>query len=518
MKLLTADQIRELDRCAIEDYAVPGVVLMENAGRGAAQIVDARYRSLSLGPILVVAGKGNNGGDGYVMARHLENYGWQVRILVLAARSEISGDAQINLRILENSQSAISYATTSVEIAAVLQQYADTVLVIDAIFGNGLNTPVRGHFLAAIEQINALKLPVVAVDMPSGVDATTGEILGAAIKAECSISFAVAKLGQVSYPAFSCAGDLFVVDIGVPKSLQDTISDQYVLVDEEYACSLLPTRPVAGHKGTFGHVLVVAGSLGKSGAAQLCAVGSARSGSGLVTLATPKVCQPVVATAVAEIMTCALDDFNGGLSAGAAEQIIPLWQGKQVVAVGPGLGQTEQIGTLVARLVRECPVPLVIDADALNVLRVNVELMHDREPGSTVLTPHPGEMARLTGLSVEYIQSHRCEVAAQFAQQWQVVLVLKGARTVVAAPDGRMCINNSGNSGMGSGGMGDVLTGVIAGWIAQGLDPFTAAVLGVYLHGMAADHCEQQLGSSGYLAGDLVQCLPTVRQTLINRR
>lgn len=518
MKLLTADQMREIDRCAIEDYAVPGVVLMENAGRGAAQLVDTRYRRLRPGPILVVAGKGNNGGDGYVMARHLENFGWQVRTLVLAARCDIRGDAQINLHILENSHSAIRYATTAADIAAVLQEYSDTHLVIDAIFGNGLSAPVRGHYLAAIEQINALELPVVAVDMPSGIDATTGEVLGASIKADCSISFAVAKLGQVSYPACNCAGELSVVDIGIPKPLQDAISNQYIFVDKPHAAALLPARPVAGHKGTFGHVLVVAGSQGKSGAAQLCAVGCARSGSGLVTLAIPTGCQSVVATAVAEIMTSALDDIDGGISAVAAEQLVPLWQGKQVVAVGPGLGQTEQVALVVSRLVRECPLPLVLDADALNVLCGNVELLHERKLGTTVLTPHPGEMSRLTGLSVVYIQNHRCEVAAQFSQRWHVVLVLKGARTVVAAPDGRVRINSSGNSGMGSGGMGDVLTGVIAGWIAQGLDTFAAAVLGVYLHGIAADHCAQRLGGSGYLASDVVQCLPIVRQSLIDRR
>lgn len=518
MKLLTAEQMREIDRCAIEDYAVPGVVLMENAGRAAAQIVDARYRHLCPGPILVVAGKGNNGGDGYVMARHLDNCGWQVRTLVLAERSDIRGDAQTNLRILENSNSTINYATTSVDIATFLQQFSDTALVIDAIFGNGLNAAVRGHYLAAIQQINALGLPVVAVDMPSGIGATTGEVLGAAINADCSISFAVAKLGQMSYPASCHAGELFVVDIGVPKPLLDTISAQYVLVDEQYASLLLPKRPNDGHKGTFGHVLVVAGSLGKSGAAQLCAVACARSGSGLVTLATPRVCQPLVAAAVAEVMTYALDDCGGCVAAAAASQLMQLWRGKQAFAVGPGLGQTEHVGSLVAHLVRMCPVPLVIDADAINMLCGNLELLCEREPGSTVLTPHPGEMARLTGLSVEYIQNHRCEVAVQFAQQWQVVLVLKGARTIVAAPDGRVGINSSGNSGMGSGGMGDTLTGVIASWIAQGLDPFSSALLGVYLHGSAADHCAQKLGSSGYLAGDLLQYLPTVRQALINRR
>lgn len=517
MKLLTAEQVREVDRCAIEDYGVPGVILMENAGRGAAHIVNDRYGGLRPRSVLVVAGKGNNGGDGYVMARHLENNGWKVETLVLAERSAISGDAKVNLDILESCSASIKYATNVGEIDEVLEHIAPPVLVIDAIFGNGLSAPVRGHYLHAIERLNALKVPKVAVDLPSGVDATSGEILGIAIEADCSISFAAAKLGQVNYPAQSCAGELFVVDIGMPKQLQETISEQYVLVDEERAFGLLPTRFDDAHKGSFGHSLIIAGSLGKSGAAQMCACACARSGSGLVTLAAPATCQPLVASAAAEIMTVALADQDGVLIDAAFDALQPLWEDKQVVAIGPGLGQQPQVRQLVNEIVQHCPLPLVIDADGLNALQNKTHILSQRTHVSTVLTPHPGEMARLTGLSVEQIQNKRCEIAGKYAKQWQSVVVLKGARTVIAAPDGRVWINNSGNSGMASGGMGDVLTGVITGWLAQGLNPFDAAVLGVFLHGMAADRCAEQQGSVGYLAGDLLQRLPAVRQLLLER-
>lgn len=515
MRLLTANQIRELDRCAIEDCNVPGLILMENAGRGASQIVNDRYSSLRPGSILVVAGKGNNGGDGYVMARHLENMGWNVQTLVLASRSGITGDAATNLSILESNQHLLHYALSDDDIAQFIDQLSGVALVIDAIFGNGLNSAVRGHYRYAIQRINAMKLPVVAVDMPSGCHGTTGDILAESIMADCSISFAFPKLGQVSYPAYQCGGELFVADIGMPHHLRQTVSNQYVFVTRQVAATLLPLRPPGGHKGTFGHVLVVAGSTGKGGAAQMCSAAGLRSGAGLVTLATADTVQPFIAPAIPEVMTVALPSEYGGLTCDSFETIRSLWHGKNVVALGPGLGQTDTVKQLVRDIVLSVPCSVVIDADALNALEGNFSCMKNRQAKHVVVTPHPGEMARMTGLSIDEIQNHRAEVAGKFAEKWDVVVVLKGARTVIAAPDGRVWINSSGNSGMGSGGMGDILTGVIAGWLAQGVDLFNAAVLGVYLHGKAADQCVAHYGSAGYVATDLLPQLPVVRQSLM---
>lgn len=515
MRLLTADQMQELDRCAIEDCAVPGLVLMENAGRGAAQIVNDRYSLLRPGSVLVVAGKGNNGGDGYVIARHLENMGWNVQTLVLASRCEITGDAATNLNILESNQHPLHYALSNDEIAQFIDQLSDVALVIDAIFGNGLNSAVRGHYRYAIQRINAMVLPVVAVDMPSGCQGTTGEILAESIMADCSISFAFPKLGQVSFPACQFGGELFVVNIGMPHPLQQTVSAQYVLVTDQVAATLLPQRPLGGHKGTFGHVLVVAGSTGKGGAAQMCAAAVLRSGAGLVTLATPDTIQPFIAPAIAEVMTVGLPSECGGLTCDCFETIRSLWHGKNVVALGPGLGQTETVKQLVRDIILHVPCPIVIDADALNALEGDFECLKKRLAKHVVVTPHPGEMARMTGLTIDEIQNHRAEVAGQFAKKWDIVVVLKGARTVIAAPDGRVWINSSGNSGMGSGGMGDILTGIIAGWLAQGVDLFNAVVLGVYLHGKSADQCMTHYGGAGYVATDLLPQLPVVRQTLM---
>lgn len=515
MRLLTAEQIRDLDRCAIEECAVPGIVLMENAGRGAAQIVDDRYSSLRPGTILIVAGKGNNGGDGYVMARHLENMGWTVRTLILAPRKQITGDAATNLQILEGDQHPIQYALCDEDVDQVMDCLSGVSLVIDAIFGNGLKSAPRGHYRRAIQRINALALPVVAVDLPSGCHASSGEILTDAIRADSSISFAFAKLGQVSYPACECGGELFVVDIGLPKSLCQTVIEQYVFVTDIIAATLLPHRSVAGHKGTFGHVLMIAGSTGTGGAAQMCTSAVLRSGAGLVTLATPDTIQPYIAPAMTEAMTVALPSENGCLSYSGFDLIRRLWDDKNVVAIGPGLGFVDSIKQLVRDIVLQSPAPLVIDADGLNALSDDLSCLDKRRARDVVVTPHPGEMSRLTGLSVGEIQSRRAEVSVQFAKEWNVVVVLKGARTVIAAPDGRVWINSSGNSGMGCGGMGDILTGVIAGWLAQGVDVFSAAVLGVYLHGKAADQCKTLYGGAGYLATDLLPQLPVVRQSLM---
>ncbi len=515
MKLLSAQQMQDMDRCAIGEYGMPGIVLMENAGRGAAAIIADRYSALRPGPVLIVVGKGNNGGDGFVIARHLTNRGWNVRLLVLAQREQIGGDAAANLCILEHNGDDIAYAPDSASFKHLWPGYNNSVLVVDAIFGNGLNSEIRGHYRDAVLAINALGVPVAAVDMPSGIDATSGAVLGAAVQADCSISFACAKVGQVSYPACDFGGELFVVDIGMPARLQAQVGERYMLVDEEQARVLLPPRPASGHKGTFGHTLVVAGSSGKSGAARLCATAALRSGCGLVTLALPQSQQQVAAVGTAEVMTIACVDENGAFGADCVNQIEQAWRDKNVLALGPGLGQEIGARRLVEFVVAACPVPLVLDADALNCISANATILAGRASG-TVITPHPGEMARITGLTTEEIQRNRVAVAAQWAEKLNSVVLLKGARTVIAAPDGRVWINSSGASGMASAGMGDVLTGVIAALVAQGMEPFAAAALGAYLHGRAAELCAQEFGSVGYLAGDVMERLGQARQQLID--
>ncbi len=513
MKLLTAQQMRELDRRAIEEAGVPGVVLMENAGRGAADRFGECFAASFPGPVLILCGKGNNGGDGHVIARHLRNRGWQVRSLVLAAHDQVVGDAGINLEILLRSGAEVVFAPDAAALGKALAG-STARLAVDALFGTGLASEVGGHYRVAIDWLNVSGLPVLAVDIPSGVNADSGEILGAAVQAQLTVTFACAKLGHVVFPGAACTGDLDLIDIGIPSSLIEQLSDALVLVDAPTAAPLLPHRLATGHKGSFGHLLVLAGSTGKSGAAALAAEGGLRSGAGLVTVAVPRSQQPVVAATLTEAMTAPLPELDGGVSMLAWDDLVALWAGKGAVALGPGLGQTDEAVAVVRRLVGECPLPLVIDADALNALAGHLELLDGRK-GAAILTPHPGEMARLIGGTVAEVERDRIGTARSFAMEHRVTLILKGARTVVALPDGRVRINGSGNPGMATGGMGDVLTGLLGGLLAQGLQPVAAAVLGTFLHGLAGDRLAARLGSVGFLATDLLRELPAARQELL---
>ncbi len=511
MQLLTADEMRELDRRTIEEIGIPGIVLMENAGRGAAELLCRRFAGLWPGPVLVLAGRGNNGGDGYVVARHLLGRGWRVRTVVLAEAARVSGDAATNLQALQRSGGEVQFAPDSSRLARVLRQVKDSRLAVDALFGTGLSDSVEGHYAAAIDWLNATGLPVLSVDIPSGIDASSGRILGRAVRAAVTVAFARGKLGHLLYPGAGLCGELEVVDIGIPVPLLAKSGDRHLLVDGAVAAPLLPARPATGHKGTFGHLLVVAGSTGKAGAAAMTAEGGLRSGAGLVTVAAPASVQAALAVKLTEAMTEPLAEVDGALSLQALEPLRRLGDGKQALALGPGLGLAEETRALVRRLLCECPLPLVLDADGLNAVAERPALLRERAAGSTILTPHPGEMARLTGRSVAEVEADRIGIARQFASRHRVVLVLKGARTVTALPDGRVRLNGSGNPGLASGGMGDVLTGLIGGLLAQGLAPAAAAVLGVYLHGRAADRLRVRFGEAGMVAGDVLAELPAAR-------
>lgn len=515
MRLLDAAAMRELDRRAIKELGIPGPVLMENAGRGAADLVCSRWGGLFPGPVTVLAGKGNNGGDGFVIARHLRNRGWLVQTVALAAEETFSGDAALNLAVLRRSGAPLHFAADAVALAATLPRFSGSRLLVDALFGTGLSSEVLGHYAAAIDWINAAGVPVLAIDIPSGVDASSGRILGRAVRADMTATFACAKPGQVLYPGAECTGELTVVDIGIPTTLvAEHAGERLCFVDTASAAELLPPRPAQGHKGTFGHLLVVAGSSGKAGAAALTAEAGVRSGTGLVTVAAPATVQATLAVKLTEAMTEALPEQSGALDATSWERLAELWPGKDALALGPGLGQTPPTMALVRRLLRTCPVPLVIDADGLNAIAGDLAALAECPGPPPVLTPHPGEMARLAALSIADIEADRLGIARDFAMRHRVVLVLKGARTVVADPAGHVSINGSGNPGLASGGMGDVLTGLIGGLLAQGMSPANAALLGVHLHGLAADRLAATLGTAGLSARDVIRELPAARQQL----
>jgi len=500
--------MRELDRLTIEEHGTPGHVLMERAGAGAARIFWKEFPGLRTKPV-VIAGKGNNGGDGLVVARHLRSRRVRCDVVLLARAGDVGGDAARNLRAFQRKGGRVIEAPGADGVAAVRAALERNRIVIDAILGTGINAPVGGPIAEVIALINASGLPVFAIDIPSGLDADTGQPLGMAVQAEVTATFGFPKVGQLLFPGASHVGTLVVVDIGIAAEAVRTVSPATRLLRADDVGLLLPPRPRDAHKGDAGHVLIVAGGRGKCGAAMLAARGAARSGAGLTTLALPASEQGRMASGLLEVMTASLPGGPEGLfAAPKLPELDALLVGKASVVAGPGIGVSEGTRALVRSLIRRSSVPLVLDADALNCIADDPGVLRARR-APTVLTPHPGEMSRLSGRSVADIQADRLRAARELARQTGACVVLKGARTVIAAPDDRACINATGNPGMASGGMGDVLTGVIGALCAQGLPASDAAALGVFVHGAAADIAARALGGEiGIIASDVIDGLP----------
>ncbi|MFP3867337.1 MAG: NAD(P)H-hydrate dehydratase [Desulfobacteraceae bacterium] len=508
MKLLTADQMRQLDRQAIEEIGIPSIVLMENAGRTTYQILRREFPELS-GPVAVIAGRGNNGGDGFVVARYLAHAGLPVEVLLLAEKARVSGDARTNLDILEQIGVAVAEVTSEEALIPRIGELSSAELIVDAVFGTGLNAEVRGLYRQMIEILNNLPVPVLAVDFPSGLSADSGQPLGAAVEAAVTVTYGWPKLGQILPPGRDYVGRLWQVDISIPPELAQTMPLE--LAEAEELRTLLPDRPFASHKGTYGHLLVLAGSEGKTGAAALTAMGALRVGAGLVTAGIPASLNDILEVKLTEAMTLPLPEALGARALGSAAltQLEAFWPGKSALALGPGLGTHPDTVRLVREVVRRSSLPLVIDADGLNALADDPTCL-GQAGAPIIITPHPGEMSRLAGKSAQEIQARRLEQAQELAHRHQVVVVLKGAQSVVAAPDGRISINPTGNPALASGGTGDVLTGMIGGFLAQRMLPFDAARLGVYLHGLAADQWVEWQGECGLLASELIEDLPEV--------
>jgi NAD(P)H-hydrate epimerase len=502
---VTAEEMRALDRWTIEN-GTPGHVLMERAGAGAAQVLRERLRR-PRGPIVVVCGRGNNGGDGLVVARQLQRGRQPVEVWLAARPEEVRGDAARMLAAWRKRRGEVRVLSRPTDIDALARQCRRAAAVVDALFGTGLNAPVEGIAAAAIEAINASDAPVLAIDIASGLSADTGRPLGAAVRATVTATFGFPKVGQLIHPGVAHTGLLAVVDIGIPDQAVAAVRPRTSLLEAQDVGRLLPARPRDAHKGSFGHLLVIAGSRGKSGAALLASEASMRAGAGLTTLAVPERLQPGLEGQVREVMTAALPDTGGGVATlGDGTELDALLLGRTAVVCGPGLGQAPETRALVAHVVRRTSGRLVLDADALNAVAGTTWLR--ARPAPTVVTPHPGEMARLLDTDTTEVQADRLGAARAFAQAEQVVVVLKGAHTIVASPDGGAAISPTGNPGMASGGTGDVLAGIIGAFLAQGLAPFEAAALGVFAHGLAGDVVAARRGEVGLVAHDLIDELP----------
>lgn len=512
MKVVTAHTMQEIDKQAIEGFGIAGLDLMERAGQGCTDVIISEFGPT--GSAVVIAGNGNNGGDGYVIARLLLLAGWNVRVCVLAERGRIGGDAAANLDRLP--PAAVSFCPHEGQLASLyLDEIQRADVIVDAVLGTGLRSDVTGHYREAVDIINASGRPVLAVDIASGIHGTTGRILGNAVRATITVSFALAKLGHVLYPGAEHSGRLVIIDIGIPPQLMET-APGYELLNDESIRPLLNRRDRQAHKGQFGHCLLIAGSTGKTGAAALSANSAVRSGSGLVTLAVAESLHTILETKTTEVMTTPLPDSNSGFVTSSAFPVIEkMLEGKDALAIGPGLGRRPGTTALVQKIVETVPLPLVIDADGLNALAEDITILRRKRSADLILTPHPGEMARLLGASIPDVEAIRISVAQEFARNFGVYLVLKGARTIIASPFGTAAINSSGNPGMATGGMGDVLTGIIVSLLGQHYSAWDACCLGVFIHGYAGDLVAAEKGEIGICATDVQEMLPYAYNALL---
>jgi NAD(P)H-hydrate epimerase len=505
MRVATAQQIAELDRRAAEEFGVPTGTLMENAGRHVATVVSKLIEQREGRRVVVLVGKGNNGGDGLVAARYVKTPRLEVTAYLTGTAADMTGDAGKALAAAREAWVPIhSLATASADEMEDLLGSAD--VIVDAIFGTGFRGPAREPAASMITAANRTGKPIVAVDVPSGLNADTGRPEGPTIKAHSTVTMGLPKVGLVIYPGAEYVGQLYVADIGYPQDLQDRPDGPTRLVMADMVRSRIPPRKPDTHKGTYGRVLVVAGAVGYTGAPAMTTLGALRAGAGLVTVAVPDAIYGIVASKVTEGMPTPLPDEDGALAPEAVERVLDLAEPATAVAVGPGLSTVPGTTEVVRALLRT-PKPLVIDADGLNVLAGDTERLPRSAP--TIITPHPGELGRLLGVSASDVQRDRLQAARSAAAAFRCVVLLKGARTVVALRDGEAFIIPTGNPGMATGGMGDILTGMIAAFLGQGLDPLSAAYAGAYLHGLAADILASERGQIGMLATEVADHFPT---------
>jgi NAD(P)H-hydrate epimerase len=499
MKILTAEQMKSIDRRATERFAVPSLVLMENA---AIAVVDALFEHYpTCERAAIVCGTGANGGDGFAVARHLENRGVVPQVVVVGRREAIAGDAAVNLTVCERLGLPMYDVTDIESLGAALVHVAGSDVIIDALFGTGMNRPAGELHAEVIRSLNDLGLPIVAVDLPSGANASSAEPFDPCVRADVTVTFAAPKLCHVFEPAALVCGEVIVADIAIPHAAVEDENVTLSLTTPADVRPYLEARLAATHKGTFGHAGIVAGSPGRSGAAVLAARGAIRTGAGLVSVVTDAETAKLVNAGSIESMTWSGEDARGFLAT------------KDAILAGPGLRDDDEAYADVRALLEALEPPLVIDASALNAFagRPSEINPHRRR---RIITPHPGELARLLGSTTQEINAHRIDVAREAARLCQCVVVLKGHQTVIADPEGHVNVNPTGNPGMASGGMGDVLGGIVVAFLARGLDPFDAAVTAVYLHGFAGDLLKDEMGDTGLAALDLAEKLPVAIQRL----
>lgn len=513
MKLVTAKEMKALDVQAQNDYAMPGILLMDNAAQAVAEAVHEALTALEGERVVIFCGGGNNGGDGLGAARWLQSYGVSVRAFIVgAALDAVQGDAALELAMFTKAGGRVEALSTEDDwvLAELAASKAD--VLVDALLGTGFHGELEGDVLRACELLNKSEKYILAVDIPTGVNADNGAVCEQAVRADHTVTMALVKTGLLLYPGREYCGDIELADISMPvKLVEDYQSDKYRLTDE-IVRELLPLRKANAHKGDAGRVVICAGSPGYTGAAALASDAAVKAGAGLVSLYTPLSSRDVLAIKLTEVMVHGLlERMPGILGGGAASDVASSAEAADVLAIGPGLGTSESTQEAVRTILQKITTPVVIDADALTALAGHTEILAAMQ-AQKVLTPHPGEMARLTGLEIAEIEADRINVAKKYAEEWQAIVVLKGAPTVIGCPNGTVYVNSTGNSSLATGGSGDVLTGIIAGLAAQEISLQEAAICGVYLHGLAAELTGIDIGLA---AGELAALLPQAREQVL---
>ena len=533
MKLPTAKEMQELDRCAIETFGIPGIVLMENAGGGTVRLMEKELGTCRGTFACIFVGPGNNGGDGLVIGRHLHQLGCRPIFFLLTQPDNLSGDAATNMEIVRNLRlpyhvidSSVRVSTVPVLFKQIESQGLPCYAIVDALFGTGLTRDVSAHFAETIKLINnrsfAHNVPVVAVDCPSGMNADTGKQMGTCIRADITATYGLPKPGHFLQDSRELTGKLEVIEIGIPPEAQERVGISNALLDSGYLNRISPLfhRQPSTHKGNYGHLLIVAGSVGKTGAAMLSGRGALRGGAGLVTLAVPKGVNTIIESGLWEAMTVPLDGSEEQFTEADVAQVLQLAEDKKAVVIGPGIGTDRSTSAFVLELYRKLPVPLVVDADAINILAANPAEIRKAQ-GIRIFTPHPGELSRLIGWSTDEIQGNRLKAAHRACELVNSdisrhIVIIKGAGTIISQPGEPLLLNTSGNPGMATGGMGDVLSGIIGALLCQGFRPMEAAAAGTFLHGAAADRLYQQRGV-GYTASEVADMLPlAIREHIVH--
>jgi NAD(P)H-hydrate epimerase len=516
MKLVTSQQMRDADYTAINVHGIPSLTLMEKAGMALADFTSQKFRP-ERGAISILVGKGNNGGDGLVAARLLIEKGYEVLVFLTCQLVELSPDARANWERLALLTPTFFQIGSESELRPHYLTFARSACIIDALLGTGLSSEVKSPYKEIIDFINTLKIPVIAADIPSGLSSDTGMPLGTAIFARWTVTFGLPKIGLFTGHSSEYTRFVQIADIGIPKEVVDKIETKYHLIEPDLFKDHFKERPPESHKGLFGHVVVIAGSGGKLGAGWLASMGALRAGCGLVTYALPDHSFSKFDARYPEVMAVSLPDKGRGhLHPDGLPAALELIKDKTAAAIGPAVGTHEETKGFVTEFIRRAGIPLVIDADALNVIADNPAVL-DYRTAPTIVTPHPGEMARLAKTDAVKKEEERLPSALKFAASHRVHVVFKGYRTIVATPGGDAYINPTGNPSMATAGMGDALTGMITGFIAQGMGPSTAAMAAVYCHGLAGDIAEKQFGSRGVVASDVIRCFPEAMRSVVEK-